>query len=176
MKAEAPAALSLCHPFLPEGDPERADRKGMKMFIEHLCDIIPLCRHSSAFAAFRHGLSGAMLPERWFLHGLFPSSGILASHSFPAENIAQNPRQKKDTSVPSRKACAGELLYSLFISANAGEALAVPFRNTAVSRVIRRDRGCLPVRTMPLWISGRGRKRTSGKPRADLPQRRAGRS
>ena len=47
MKAEAPAALSLCHPFLPEGDPERAGRKGMKMFIEHLCDIIPRIRLKS---------------------------------------------------------------------------------------------------------------------------------
>ena len=96
-------------------------------------------------------------------------------NAFPAENIAQNPRQKKDKSAPSRKACAGELLYPLFISADAGKALAVPSRHTAVSRAIRRGRGCLPVRTMPLWRSGRGRKRTSGKPRADLPQRRAGR-
>ena len=45
-----------------------------------------------------------MLPEGWFLHGLFPSSGILASHSFPVENIAQNPGQKKDKSAPSREA------------------------------------------------------------------------
>ena len=119
--------------------------------------------------AFRHGLSGAMLPERWFLHGLFPSSGILASHSFPVENIAQNPRQKKDKSALFRGGCSGELLYPLFISADSGKALAVPSRHTAVSRAIRRERGCLPVRTMPLWRSVRGRKRTSGKPRADLP-------
>ena len=145
------------------------------VFFRHVV-FCPFCRHSSAFAAFRHGLSGATLPEGWFLHGLFPSSGILASHSFPAENISQNPRQKKDKSAPSRGGCSGELLYPLFISANAGKALAVPSRNTAVSRAIRRGRGCLPVRTMPLWISGRGRKQTSGKPRADLPQRRAGRS
>ena len=107
--------------------------------------------------AFRHGLSGAKLPARRFLHGLFPSSGILASHSFPAENIAQNPRQKKDKSAPFRGGCSGELLYPLFISANAGKALAVPSRHTAVSRAIRRGRGCLPVRTMPLWRSVRGR-------------------
>ena len=169
MKAEAPAVLSRYHPFLPEREPERAGRKGMNMFIEHLYDVMPLCRPSSAFAAFRHGLSGATLPEGWFLHGLFPSSGILASHSFPAENIAQNPRQKKDKSAPFRGGCSGELLYPLFISANAGKALAVPSRNTVVSRAIRRGRGCLPVRTMPLWRSVRGRKRTSGKPRADLP-------
>ena len=41
MKAEAPAALSLCHPFLLEGDPERAGLKGMNMFIEHLYDVMP---------------------------------------------------------------------------------------------------------------------------------------
>ena len=138
------------------------------VFFRHVV-FCPFCRHSSAFAAFRHGLSGAKLPERRFLHGLFPSSGILASHSFPVENIAQNPGQKKDKSAPSRGGCAGDALYLLFISADAGETLAVPSRSTAVSRAIRRERGCLPVRTMPLWSSGRGRKRTSGKPRADLP-------
>ena len=90
-------------------------------------------------------------------------------NAFPVENIAQNPGQKKDKSAPSRGGYAGDVLYLLFISADAGKALAVPSRNTAVSRAIRRERGCLPVRTMPLWRSVRGRKRTSGKPRADLP-------